>query len=136
MGDTLILHQTVELFLSGVSKPMTSIRQKTTWGTIEINGIVGIERVVAEFQIECPEIPNRYFRVKITENKNDRYIGRCNISICNRDGFPEWISGLGNSIDEALEDTLRQFMRSLQQGKGDRSILEENDFEWSACEDF
>jgi hypothetical protein len=103
---------------------------------IPIDGILSIDRVVAEFQIESPEIPSRYFRVKITEKNTSRYMGRCNISINSSDDCPEWISGFGDSIDEALEDTLQQFMRSLRQYKGDRSFLEEEDFSWAACEDF
>jgi hypothetical protein len=116
---------------------MTTIRQsKTTWDQIAIDGILSIDRVVAEFRIESPDIPSRYFRVKITETNTNRYIGRCNVSINSTDNCPEWILGMGNSIDEALEDTLQQFVRSLQQHKGDRSFLEEEDFTWADCEDF
>jgi hypothetical protein len=111
-------------------------QSKITWDQIAIDGILSIDRVVAEFQIESPEIPSRYFRVKITEKSTNRYMGRCNVSINNADNCPEWILGMGDSIDEALEDTLQQFVRSLQQHKGDRSFLEEEDFTWADCEDF
>jgi hypothetical protein len=43
---------------------------------------------------------------------------------------------LGETINDALEDTLRSFMASLERVQGDRTLLREDDLEWSACEDF
>jgi hypothetical protein len=111
-------------------------QRKPAWNTIALDDILGIERVVAEFQIESAVIPSRYFRVKVTEKGNGRYMGRCNVSVKGRDGCADWVSGLGDSVDEALEDTLQQFLRSLQQHRGDRQEFEVEDFEWTACEDF
>ena len=116
---------------------MTIIQQnRVTWDSISIAGILKIDRLVAEFQVECPDLPNRYLRVKIFEHANGNYNGRTNVCIKSLSGDLEWISGLGKSIDEALEDTLIQFVRSIEKYRGDRSIFQEHDFEWTACEDF
>ena len=137
MVDTSIFHQAVGSSLLGVSNSMTIIQQnRITWDNISIAGILKIDRLVAEFQVECPDLPNRYLRVKIFERANGNYNGRTNVCIKSLTGDSEWISGLGKSIDEALEDTLLQFMRSIEIYRGDRSIFQEPDFEWAACEDF
>ena len=116
---------------------MTIIQQnRITWDNISIAGVLKIDRLVAEFQVECPDLPSRYLRVKIFERANGNFNGRTNVCIKSLTGDSEWIAGLGKSIDEALEDTLMQFMRSIKTYRGDRSILQEPDFEWAACEDF
>jgi hypothetical protein len=101
-----------------------------------IEGIINIERVVAEFHIECPALPSRSFRIKIRETTKGRYVGYPNVAIKSSDDTPEWSSGLGETINEALEDTVRSFMASLRKYRGDRAILSEDHLEWTACEDF
>ena len=68
--------------------------------------------------------------------EENNFNGRTNVCIKSLTGDLEWIAGLGESIDEALEDTLTQFIRSIEKYRGDRSIFQEPDFEWAACEDF
>ena len=116
---------------------MTIIQQnRITWDSISIVGILKIDRLVAEFQVECPDLPSRYLRVKIFERANGNFNGRTNVCIKSLTGDSEWIAGLGESIDEALEETLTQFIRSIEKYRGDRPIFQEPDFEWAACEDF
>jgi hypothetical protein len=116
---------------------MTSLQtNRVTWDTLSIEGIINIERVVAEFYIECPVLPSRSFRIKIRETMKGRYVGYPNVAIKSSDDTPEWSSGLGETINEALEDTLRSFMASLERVQSDRRLLKEDDLEWSACEDF
>ncbi len=116
---------------------MTSIsRHKITWDTLQIAGIQRIERVVAEFYVECSDIPSRYFRVKILEAANGTYIGRLNVSLKNADDAPDWIAGLGASVDEALADAIEQFVGQLDQCGEPQHHLTAADFEWAACEDF
>jgi hypothetical protein len=100
-------------------------------------GVQRIERVIAEFYIECAYLPSRYFRVKVTEDGKGNYVGRINVSLKNmQDDCPEWISGFGTSIDIALEETIRGFLRSLDKCGRDKYSLTDDDFEWSAFEDF
>jgi hypothetical protein len=126
-----------ELFHLVVTNPMTSIiPNKTTWDILEIAGIQHIERLVAEFYVECSYIPSRYFRVKITEHQNGTYISRLNVCLRNVDAVPEWISGLGESIDAALADAIQQLMNQFDQRGQGKYDLTEDDFEWAASEDF
>ncbi len=117
---------------------MTSIsKQQTNWKTIRVAGVQRMERVVAEFYVECSYIPSRYFRVKVTEDGNGQYIGRVNVSIKNaHQDAPEWVVGLGSSMDVALEDAIHRFIQSLEQSGKDQHRLTDADFEWAACEDF
>lgn len=128
----------VESSLLVACNPMTSIsRNKTTWQTIQLAGIQKIERVVAEFYVECGYIPSRYFRVKVTQDAKGNYIGRLNISVKNSvNNTPEWITGLGDSVDAALEDAIQQFMQQLNHCGKDKLNLAEADFDWATCEDF
>jgi len=106
----------------------------TDWKNIRIDSISKIEKVVAEFNVwSIEKIPYGKFRVKIIENTKGGYIGIPNIAVKNEvDGSPEWISGLGISIEEALADTIKYFMETIST----RTNLEEDDFEWASPEDF
>jgi hypothetical protein len=126
-----------ELFHLVVINPMTSIiPNKITWDTLQVAGIQHIERVLAEFYVECSYIPSRYFRVKITEHQNGTYISRLNVCLKNVDAVPEWISGLGDSMDAALADAIQQFINQFDQLGQNKHYLTEDDFEWAASEDF
>lgn len=104
------------------------------WKETKVEGIGLIEKVVAEFQIwSIEKIPSGKFKVKIFERQNSTFIGSPNIAVKSlEDNYPDWICGMGASIEEALEDTLKYFMGTLQ----GREDLTEEDFEWSAHEDF
>lgn len=120
-----------------VNKSMTRIsHNKITWETLQITGIQRIERVIAEFYVECGCIPSRYFRVKITEDQQGTYVGRLNISLKNADGIPDWVVGLGTSIDAALEDAIQQLIHQLDQHGQNKHHLTEANFEWADCEGF
>jgi hypothetical protein len=68
----------------------------------------------------------------VVERPDGSFLGVPNVAIRSSDGSPDWISGLGGSVDEALEDTLRYFVRSV----GGNVNLTLEDFEWAASEDF
>lgn len=104
------------------------------WKDLNIKGISKIEKVVAEFYIwSFEKIPYGKFKVKIIENKRGSFIGIPNIAMKNQiDGAPEWISGRGSTVDEALEDTLKCFMEII----AERKNLDKEDFQWSYSEDF
>ena len=50
-------------------------------------------------------------------------------------GQPEFVSGLGSTIEEAVEDLLKYFDSEVQAHKPNRE-LKLDDFIWSAPEDF
>jgi hypothetical protein len=117
---------------------MTTLKtNQPNWKTMSIAGVQRIERVVAEFYVECAYLPSRYFRVKVTEDSEGHYAGRINVGLKSlQDDCPEWIVGVGANIDMALEDTIQGFLRSLDRCGRDKLSLTDEDFEWSACEDF
>ncbi|MBE9206876.1 hypothetical protein IQ244_10170 [Nostoc sp. LEGE 06077] len=109
-----------------------------SWQNIRFAEIQSIEKVVAEFYVSCVKyIPNIYFRVKITEDIYGKYSGRVNLAIKNsRDDSPEWVGGTGESIDEALENSIKNLIDSIESYGKDINFLRDEDFEWSSHEDF
>ena len=78
-------------------------------------------------------LPFPKFKIKILERPNVGFMAVPNVAIKSaKDGSPDWISGLGSSVDEALEDALKNLMAML----GERMDLTEADFEWSDPHDF
>ena len=104
------------------------------WKETKVEGIGLIEMVVAEFHIlSIEKIPFGKFKVKIFDRQNGTFIGSPNIAVKSLDdSSPDWICGMGASIEGALEDTLKYFMNTLQ----GREELTEEDFECFAHEDF
>lgn len=104
------------------------------WKKLKMAKIAKIERVVAEFQVWSIEIfPYAKIKVKILEDSQGCYMGAPNMAAkSRRDGSPDWISGSGKSIAEALEDTIKLLLDSI----AENGAVSENDFEWSAPEDF
>lgn len=107
------------------------------WNEINIEGISGIEKLVAEFQIwEIASVPSGKFKVKVFENKRGSFNGYTNIGII-VDGAPEFGVGSGNTVELALEDTLRNFRSDLNDKKSNKSDeLTDEDFAWADPYDF
>ena len=98
------------------------------WKKIKVDGIVGIEKCVAEFQVwELYKTPYAKFKVRVFERETS-FVGYTNISVKDK----ERSVGYGLSIEEALEDTLINFMEVLDQ----RAEFVESDFKWSHPHDF
>jgi hypothetical protein len=55
-----------------------------------------------------------------------------NVALRSADGSPDWVAGLGDSVEEALEDTLRDLAKSV----GETAEATSADFEWAAPEEF
>lgn len=104
------------------------------WKEIKVAGINKIDKVVAEFEVWATEkVPYGKFKIKILETTNGGYIGLPNLAVKNiSDGTPEGTSGFGRTIEEALEDTIKYFLQTLE----GRTDLAEDDFEWSDPHDF
>ncbi|OWR32502.1 hypothetical protein CDO73_02550 [Saccharibacillus sp. O23] len=104
------------------------------WRNITIEGIGSIEKVVAEFNV-WPDhrLSISKFKVKIREKKSGSFFGTANVAVKSQiDGEPDWISGSGDTVAEALEDTVRNFLSTLD---GFSELLED-DFIWADLYDF
>ena len=103
------------------------------WRALRVEGLGPVSREVAVFQVGPPlaRLPFASFKVKIIERDNQSFLAIPNVARRLPDGSPDWTAGLGNSIDEALEDALRYFAESI--GDGSDSL---EDYEWAAVEDF
>jgi len=104
------------------------------WELIQIPGIAAIEERVAEFQVwELNKTPYGKFKVKILKRARGSYSGYTNIMVKNAvGGDAECGVGHGNSIAEALEDTIRNLLELLSY----KEQFTEDDFEWSDPDDF
>lgn len=96
------------------------------WKKIKIKGVANIEKCVAEFNVgELVKTPYGKFKVKIFERQNGTYAGFTNLQLKDGDGCPYAGVGHGETIDKALEDTIRYFFEMLSKKK----ILNVEDFE-------
>jgi hypothetical protein len=104
------------------------------WRHLKVEGLGPVSRQVAVFQIGPPltHLPFACFKVKVIERPDGSYLGVPNVARRSVDGSPDWIAGLGPSIEEALEDTLRWFARSARMG----DAATEEDFVWADPEEF
>jgi hypothetical protein len=105
-----------------------------SWQRLEIEVLGPVVRVAATFQIGPPLewLPFPSFKVKVLERGDDSFLGVPNVSAKALDGSPQWTSGLGNTVEQALEDTLNYFVKSLD----DRRDLPEAAFIWTDPEQF
>lgn len=106
------------------------------WKNIKIDGVNEIEKVVAEFNIHAMQkLPFFKFKVKVRESSTGGYCGSPNVAVRSQiDNEPDWTSGFGHSIAEALEDTIVYFFKTLE--GIDIDNLTEDDFVWSDIHDF
>lgn len=110
------------------------------WKDIKINCIAEINRIVTIFEVWSYEkIPYGKFKIKILESCRGGFIGIPNIAIKNlEDGTPEWISGLGNTVDEALRDAIENLMSSIETYAiwDENGMIDSAYFEWAEPHDF
>jgi len=104
------------------------------WKNVSINGVSSIDKVVAEFNVwSMQKLPFPKFKVKIREEQSGAFFGSTNLAVKSQiDGEPDWISGYGNTITAALEDTINSFFSTLH----GYSELVEEDFVWADIHDF
>src|SRR5436190_1316918 len=97
------------------------------WRTMRIDGLGPIVRVVAVFQMGPPlqRLPFPSFKVKVLERGEGHFLAVPNVAL-NSAGQPDWTSGVGETIDSAMECALRAFIQSL----GDQLDFMESDFSW------
>lgn len=103
-----------------------------SWKNIRNDGIQEIQRIVAHFEVFSEKVPYGKFKLKVIEKASGSFIAVPNLAIKDLEGSPEWISGFGTSVEEALKDAITYFLDTLE-GK---EYQDENNFEWAAPEDF
>lgn len=95
------------------------------WKNIKLYGVSSVEKCVAEFDITQLDVPSGRFRIRIYENTNGKFMGFTNLKIKNSfDGYPQGGVGNGGSVEEALQDTIKNFMEYLSENR----ILKDSDF--------
>ena len=106
-------------------------------GVMNMSEILRIERVVAEFNVWLGEtLPFAKMKVKVLEQNGTGYLAITNLHVLNKSSRePEYISGLGATVDDALKDVLSWFVQIVQRNATERGF-NEADFAWSAPEDF
>jgi hypothetical protein len=102
-----------------------------------MKGVARIDRVAAVFDIWSDgSLPFAKFKIKVIERGQNDYLGVPNIAIRNPlTGDPEYTSGLGKTIEDALVDTIRFFSREVAQNTGGKELTIA-DFIWSDFADF
>ena len=107
---------------------------KAAWSCLRVKGLGPVERVAGMFQIGPPLqwLPFPSFKVKVLERGDGSFLGVPNVSVKGPDGSPQWTSGLGSTVEQALEDALNYFVKSLD----DRRDWPETAFTWTDSEEF
>jgi hypothetical protein len=105
-----------------------------TWRSLKVDGLGPIQRVASVFQVGPPLdwLPFPSFQVKVLERGDGSFLGVPNVAVRNHDGSPEWTSGLGTTVAEALEDALNRFVETLS---GRRDLSDES-FAWADLGEF
>jgi hypothetical protein len=98
--------------------------------------IVKTERIAGYLEVWLGSIfPFAKMKVKVLERSSD-FLAVPNLIFRNPStGDPEYVSGLGDTSDEAIHDLLERFVADVKRLKPEGDLAE-SDFEWSAPEDF
>jgi len=102
-----------------------------------MDGVIRIEKVVAILEVWLDAtFPFAKMKVKVLDRSKGDFLAVANLTFRNpTSGEPEYTSGLGNSIEEAVDDLLVRFVSDVRSYKPGNELTEA-DFEWSAPEDF
>jgi hypothetical protein len=95
------------------------------WNELKIEGIADIRKVVAEFDVgELIKTPWAKFKVKIKEDHNGKFTGYTNLKIKNEAGHFFSAVGFGDTVEEALKDTILYLLTVLNE----KEMWSEEDF--------
>lgn len=99
--------------------------------------VLRIDRVAGLFEVWLgSEFPFAKMRIKVLERGAGDFLAVPNVcvrSIVTRD--PVHVSGLGSTVQEALDDLIKGFVRDSRLNTPADGLSESN-FEWAAPEDF
>lgn len=106
------------------------------WHDMKLENVGAIEKTVAEFTIWMTGVlPYAKMKVKVFENQLGSYTGRTDLAIKRKvDSSPENGLGDGRTIEEALENTIKNFNNMLKEDGFNE--LTEDDIEYSEWSDF
>lgn len=106
------------------------------WHHLKLEKVSKIEKTVAEFAVwMVGVVPYAKMKVKIYESQDGTYTGRTDLMIKRKlDGHPQYATGAGETIDEALEDTIHYFNSMLKEDG--LNELTEDDIEYAEYPDF
>lgn len=109
------------------------------WRELQFDQTISIEKLVAEFRLGSTQIfPYTQCKIRIWERKDGTFVGNSNISIKNYDDNAlDSVAGLGNTIDETLNDTILvtlQLIRDYERKYGRK--LTDEDYSYSDSDDF
>jgi len=106
------------------------------WQNLKIKNVSKIEKTAAEFTIWMVGVlPCAKMKIKIFESHVGYFMGRTDLQIKRKfDGSPECAIGHGSTIEEALEETMKNFNQILKED--DLQELIEDDIEYSKYSDF
>lgn len=98
---------------------------------------IRIDRVVGLYELWLDDnIPFSKMKVKVLQRSEADFLAIPNLAVRNQlSKLPEYISGLGKSEDEAFKDLLDRFTSEVQAQMPSAGFTED-DFEWSAPEEF
>jgi hypothetical protein len=103
------------------------------WRTINLYGAASISRVVGVFEVrDLRGVPWTQYKIKVLERGVEDFIALPNVCVKSEKGVPEWISGLGRTDVEALQDVIQRLGETLMS----RTNWRTEDFEWSDPHDF
>jgi hypothetical protein len=103
----------------------------------DVKGVIRIDRVVEQIEVWLDQsFPFAKVRVKVLERSSGGFLAVANVNVLNRTSRePEYISGLGSTVDDAVNDLLVRFVEEARE-QTPIGGLTESDFEWAAPEDF
>ena len=103
-----------------------------------MDGISRIDKVAAllDVWLDAELFPFAKMKVKVLERSPGDFLAVTNLHRKDApSGEPEYLAGLGDSIDSAASDLLKVFVSDVREHLPSQGFVEE-DFEWSAPEDF
>ena len=105
------------------------------WKDVKLGGVSKIDRLAAEFDVwSIEKLPYAKFKVKIFEDISGKYTGYTDVRIKDpATGCPEGAVGWGETVAEALENTVKYFMNEIEKRGG---VLTEDDIEYVEPSDF
>jgi hypothetical protein len=102
-----------------------------------MDGVIRIDKVVAMLEVWLDAtFPIAKMKVKVLDRSQGDFLAVPNLAF--RDptsGAHEYISGLGDTAEEAVNDLLVRFISEFRSQKPSNELTEA-DFEWSAPEEF
>lgn len=85
-----------------------------SWHSLKIDGVAEIERSVGVFVVgpKRDDLPMR-FRIKVLERQDGTFLAHPEIAIKDKEGQPDWVSGAGRTMEQALSSAFEMLLGSI-----------------------